>query len=383
VQKAVESLEAVLRDVGGRIYPVSSLVENIEFFLVAAIVILGLRAFFVQPFKIPTNSMWPSYYGMTQQVFQPGQEPGRFAKLARLATLGASNYSVTAPVDGEVRIPVFVLSDGSLRPAFTERSGRSMLIFPSTVQEYVFLIGGERVKLSVPAEWAQSNYDDAFRDTFFKDEANLSAALNAAAKKGTPPEQSTMTVQQANRTFEARVYWISIGQQVRKGDKLMSFDILTGDLLFVDRFTYNFFPPKVGQGFVFRTDNIHSSHMARGGEQIQQYYIKRLVGTPGDTIEIKPPELWRNGRPIEGSGAFGKNARKEGLYPGYTNPEITDGLLSTGGTLTVPDHNFFAMGDNSPRSEDSRFWGYVPEKDVVGRPLFIYYPLTSRWGPAR
>ena len=67
----VEALESVLRQVGGTHYPKSSLVENVEFFLVAAIVILGFRAFFIQPFKIPTNSMWPSYYGMTAETFKP------------------------------------------------------------------------------------------------------------------------------------------------------------------------------------------------------------------------------------------------------------------------------------------------------------------------
>ena len=65
IKLAIEGLERVLKDTGGRIYPSSSLVENVEFFVVAAIVILGLRAYFIQPFKIPTNSMWPSYYGMT------------------------------------------------------------------------------------------------------------------------------------------------------------------------------------------------------------------------------------------------------------------------------------------------------------------------------
>ncbi len=115
------------------------------------------------------------------------------------------------------------------------------------------------------------------------------------------------------------------------------------------------------------------------GNQISQYYVKRLVGTPGDTLEIKTPVLYRNGKPIEGSDAFGKNARREGKYPGYTN----DGTQPPGGTVTVPPNSFFALGDNSPRSKDSRYWGFVPEKDVVGRPLFIYFPLTSRWGPAR
>jgi signal peptidase I len=65
----IEALEDVLRRLGGAIYPKSSLVENVEFFLVAAIVILGIRTYFVQPFKIPTNSMWPTYNGMTPEVF--------------------------------------------------------------------------------------------------------------------------------------------------------------------------------------------------------------------------------------------------------------------------------------------------------------------------
>ncbi|MES1168553.1 MAG: signal peptidase I, partial [Oleiharenicola lentus] len=123
----------------------------------------------------------------------------------------------------------------------------------------------------------------------------------------------------------------------------------------------------------------HSEEMQDpAGNQIRQYFVKRLAGTPGDQLEIHPPVLWRNGKPIEGSPAYGRNARQEGLYPGYTN----GGLLGAGETVTVPEHFYMALGDNSPRSKDSRSWGFVPEKDVVGRPLFIYYPLTKRWGLA-
>jgi len=193
---------------------------------------------------------------------------------------------------------------------------------------------------------------------------------------------------------ERTVYWVPTGKKVKKGESVMSFDILTGDLLFVERISYNFVQPKVGSGFVFKTGNIRSPEMQDvAGNQISQYYVKRLVGTPGDTLEIKAPVLYRNGKPVEGSDAFGKNARREGKYPGYTNNtggpvmldgvQVSDGTLPPGGTVTVPANSFFALGDNSPRSKDSRFWGFVPEKDVVGRPLFIYFPLTSRWGPAR
>ena len=393
IKLAVEALESVLRDTGGRIYPVSSLVENVEFFLVAAIVILGLRAYFVQPFKIPTNSMWPSYYGMTAEVFPAGQEPGLVRKAARFASLGATNYSVSAPADGEVLIAAFA-SGQYLYPAFTEKTGRSMLVFPAAMKEFVFSVGGEMTRVTVPADF---DFNKMTLDAFFKGQApDIYNALAKAAARSQPVERSTLVVRQGGRDLEARVYWIPVGKKVKKGEKLLSFDILTGDLLFVDRFTYNFTAPKVGAGFVFRTENIHSPKMQTpSGEQIQQYYIKRLVGVPGDKLEVKKPiptvadgessepeskagQLFRNGNPIDGAAAFGKNSRKEGLYTGYT----ADGLLAFGETVTVPANSFFAMGDNSSNSQDSRYWGFVPDKEVVGRPLFIYYPLTSRWGVA-
>lgn len=391
---AVEALEGALRDTGGRIYPQSSLVENVEFFLVAAIVILGLRAFFIQPFKIPTNSMWPSYYGMTSEVFKPGDQPGVLGRAARFATLGAGNYTLTAPADGEVMIPVF--NGGA--PAFTEKPGRTMLVFPALMREYTLAVGGQPVRVTVPADWAQSSdfgFEDALAKTFFAgDRTGIRRALESALTKQTL-ETSSLTVHLGARTGEARVYWVPTGRMVRKGDPLLSFDILTGDLLFVDRFSYNFIKPHVGSGFVFRTENIDSPAMKdSAGEQIRQYYVKRLVGVPGDVLEVKAPVLYRNGQPITGSEAFGRNAHREGLYPGYTNGPggsipLGDGLTSVGGllapgrTVKVPARSYFAMGDNSPNSADSRYWGFVPDKDVVGRPLFIYYPLTSRWGPAR
>lgn len=382
---AVDSLEGVLRDTGGRIYPQSSLVENVEFFLVAAIVILGLRAYFIQPFKIPTNSMWPSYYGMTAEVFKSGDEPGPVRKLARLLALGATNYTVTALAAGEVMIPVF----GNGQPAFTEKSGRSLLIFPAMLREYTFLVGGQFAKITVPSDF-QGEFGQVMDESFKGSAASFSEAIRDSAAKNKPLQTSTLQL----NGRDATVYWIPIGKSAQKGEKILSFDILTGDLLFVDRLSYNFIKPPVGSGFVFKTGNIKSAAMQdASGTQISQYYVKRLVGTPGDTLEIKAPVLFRNGKPIEGSEAFGKNARREGKYPGYTNNnggplmgdgiKTSDGMLPVGGKVTVPANSYFALGDNSPRSMDSRYWGFVPEKDVVGRPLFIYYPLTSRWGPAR
>jgi signal peptidase I len=391
IRVAVESLEAVLRTMGGRIYPASSIVENVEFFVVAAIVILGLRAYFVQPFKIPTNSMWPTYYGKTHEIDPPGQSPGLASKAWRLATLGAWHYQANAAADGELKVPVFR----------TQVSGRTFFVIPTVDRRYQVSVGGEPATITVPGP---GNSSEDFRmESLLNDlivRQNKSSSLSEliyTGLRGGQVESTIMAVNIGGQAMEQRVYWIPTGLTFKKGEPVLSFDILTGDLLFVDRFTYNFFPPKVGQGFVFKTENIKSNEMLdTAGGQIQQYYIKRLVGVPGDKLEIRKPAqltadggqavasakdglLFRNGQPIDGAAAFGKNSRKEGTYPGYA----ADGLLAFGQVVEVPGNSYFAMGDNSPLSKDSRFWGFVPDKDIVGRPLFIYYPLTKRWGPAK
>lgn len=372
----IEKLEAVLVKTGGRHYPATSMVENVEFFLVAAIVILGLRAYFVQPFKIPTNSMWPTYYGMTHELFKEGEEPGVLARAGRFLAFGASNYSVKAAADGEGSIAVAQVGPSRFVILGSEKQGRMFGVFPTLQHEYVFSTGDERTTLSVPVDF---NFDYVMAAKLgLKDREQLNDYFASYIRQN--PESSVLTVTREGQRLNARVYWVPITGHLNRGDKIISFDILTGDLLFVDRFTYNFFSPKVGQGFVFKTDNIRSPYMEKPyGTQIKQYYIKRLVGTPGDTLEVKSPALWRNGQPITGAEAFNRNAQREGKYRGYTNIE----KLQAGDQVTIPAHDYFAMGDNSPDSADSRYWGFVPEKDVVGRPLFIYYPLTKRWGPAQ
>ncbi|MFI5336928.1 MAG: signal peptidase I [Opitutales bacterium] len=370
---SIEKLEGVLGKVGGRHYPMGTLAENVEFFLVAALVILGLRAYFVQPFKIPTNSMWPSYYGMTHELFKEGEEPGVLGSVGRFLTLGATRYRITAPADGEVMAPVF----SNLQLAYTTKPGRFLGVFPTTVREYTFAVNGEQTDVTVPAEF---DLQRVFDEKYTGRRGGLRQKFQQwLAKNGNRVESSVLNVNLGGRVMDQRVYWLPLGQKVQKGKSIAAFDILTGDLLFVDRITYNFLPPKVGQGFVFKTENIHSDYMQdAAGRQIRQYYIKRLVGLPGDILEVKPPVLFRNRRPIEGAAAFAHNFRQEGKYPGYTN-EL---LLAAGRETEVPAHSYFAMGDNSPESADSRYWGFVPEKDVVGKPLFIYYPLTTRWGLA-
>lgn len=368
----IEALENVLRRTGGTIYPKTALVENVEFFLVAAIVILGIRTYFVQPFKIPTNSMWPTYYGMTGENFPPGTEaPGTVERAFRFAAFGAFRKEVVAPRSGEVSALFY--EGGQL--AANQRPGKKWLVFPTTLSEYTFFTGGDQVTLKLPVDFHE--FDRVVIETFFGTYEKFAAEWQRLEKAG--------KIEYVGYGPYGRVARVPLGKTVNAGDLILRFDLLTGDQLFVDRMSYHFVKPKVGQGFVFRTGNIPGIAKDYG----DQYYIKRLVGLPGDVMQIRPPVLLRNGQPIEGADAFRKNATREGKYGGYVNgvpPRPGDDrhyLLTPDEKLTVPSNFYFALGDNSRNSADGRYWGFVPAKDVAGRPLFIYYPFTRRWGPAR
>lgn len=368
----IEALEGVLRQTGGTFYPKSAMAENVEFFLVAAIIILGLRAYFIQPFKIPTNSMWPSYYGMTAEVLplENGKQPGFVARLFRFVAFGASRREVTAPASGEVSLKFF---SGS-QAAYTVKRGRKWLMVPARVKEYTFSVGGAEAKVQVPYDF--HDFDRVMQETFFGGPEGLGRHMESIGRNG-GARRSVIELNDGAGDV-APAYTVKLGKTVRTGETILRFDILTGDQLFVDRISYHFVRPRVGSGFVFRTGNIPGIERTFG----DQYYIKRLVGVPGDLLEIREPGLYRNGAPITGAAAFDKNARREGLYRGYAN--IDGGsYLRKGEVTTAPSRMYMALGDNSYNSADGRYWGFVPQKDVVGRPIFIYYPFTRRWGPAR
>jgi signal peptidase I len=356
----IDSLERVLRRHGGAHYPKSGIVENLEFLLVAAIVILGLRAFYVQPFKIPTNSMWPSYYGMTGEVFaSKEEEPSTASRMVRLAAFGAQPRRIDAPDNGEVLVPM--VNENQIY--FNKVKGRKWVVFPAQLKQYEIRVGGRTASLKVPADY---DMEWTIRDYYFPDDKRRLGEIFAEQRARGTLEQGLI-----NGT---PVMFLKTGKTLRAGDRMLSFDVLTGDQLFVDRVSYHFVRPEVGDGFVFRTGNIPD--LARvGGDQ---YYIKRLVGVPGDELRIERPVLYRNGAPITGSPAFDKNAKEQDRYVGY-RPE---GMFRGGATVKIGADQYLALGDNSANSLDGRYWGTVPAKDVVGRPLFIYYPFTKRWGPA-
>jgi signal peptidase I len=141
--------------------------------------------------------------------------------------------------------------------------------------------------------------------------------------------------------------------------------LLIGDHILVSKFNYGVKLPMI------RSTLIPIGTPKRGDivvfiypEDRSKDFIKRLIGLPGDVIEIRNKKILLNGLPW--SDTHGVNVDSL-MIPGSVQPR------DNFGPVTVPEDSLFVMGDNRDESYDSRFWGVVPMKDVLGKALIIYW----------
>jgi signal peptidase I len=122
--------------------------------------------------------------------------------------------------------------------------------------------------------------------------------------------------------------------------------IMVNDRIFANRLAYLFSEPKRGDIVVFRYPD---------DEKV--LYVKRLIGLPGDTIEIKNQKVYINNEPIE-------------------EPYLREPMKGTYGPFKVPEGKYFMMGDNRNNSNDSRFWSnkYVAKNKLLGKAKIKYFP---------
>ncbi len=385
LRSSIEGLKAHMEQVGGNYYPRGGVAENVEFFFAAIIIYVGVTTFFVKPFKIPTNSMWPTYFGMTAEVYTGEDEgPGGLEKVFRFFAFGSKSYEVKAPAGGEVLVPVYV-DRGRVVPHFTAASVKRYFLINTPGRRYSFLVGDREVSFKVPEEFSIERevierLDELGASNPFAN-LDLRAQSGLVAREMRAPALMTKLAGRAGKDGESEwrrawetttVYLLRTGIKVEEGQAIVNFDLLTGDQLFVDRMSYHFVEPELGDGFVFKTAGI-------AGLDDDKFFIKRLCGTPGDAVRIEGGRLLVNGEAATGSVAFENNALEVAPYGGYRAIE----MMAQGRTMTVPEGSFLALGDNSGNSFDGRYWGYVPEGSVVGRPIMIYYPFTKRFGRAK
>ena len=378
VNAAAERLHQSMLRNGGKVYPVTVASDWTEMFVLAAIVAGAIRSFFLQPFKIPTNSMWPTYHGMTAEVRAPSDPvPSLPAQAWGKVTEWTKTVAPLAPASGEVLIPVQNTVVG-YEPAQGKQVPDGGILGTGVLRGLDRLHDlriGERGagQIRTPDEFAIRS---VYLRTFFPREAALphseAARWQLAMRRA---EAEGRIVQDGGQAF------VRTGMQAKAGQPLVNFDILTGDMLFVDKMRYHFVQPDLGDPFVFRTGNI--PELSRGGDQ---YYIKRLAGLPGDTLRVVDGRLERDGRPGPEPGSpIDLNSRKaaDRNYFGYLPRCTGSDAMPLDTPRTLSDRGYFAMGDNSSNSYDSRGWGEVPRQDVVGPALFILYPFTPRWGVAK
>lgn len=139
--------------------------------------------------------------------------------------------------------------------------------------------------------------------------------------------------------------------------------LLVGDHLFVNRFVYGqattpleerLFPQRAverGDVVIFRSPEDPTIDM-----------VKRCVGMPGDEVRVIDKELYINGEWVDDSD-----------FAEHRDPRVLDGRRDNFGPITVPEGQYFCMGDNRDNSNDSRFWGTVPARFVKGRALLVYW----------
>jgi len=163
--------------------------------------------------------------------------------------------------------------------------------------------------------------------------------------------------------------------------------LLVGDYLLVNKLCYG--GPGLG-------DHVMPYQKIKRGDIVvfhypvdpQQHFVKRVIGVPGDRLRMERKKVLINGRPLDepyvhflepANNLFRDSfPRLDIVAPGQVGDWWLEmKKLVVDGQLIIPEGHYFVMGDNRDDSEDSRYWGFVPQENIIGRPLVIYWSVRD------
>jgi len=339
--------------------PLGAFEENVEVIFVAIVIALGLRAYYLQPFRIPTGSMQPTLNGIIGTPMPEESWPSLPQRIVDQFLRGRTYAKVVA--DRDLRIA-------------TDRNGRPMI---GDVQFLHYFSRSQIVTVdSQPGLFSWLKGTDPVR---------LPAPVNPCRQIGLA---QALQIAELNNGV------------IPKGTVICEGAIDTGDWVLVDKFSYHFRKPRRGEVFVFDTLGIRGIHDRSGEQASGSHYIKRLCGVPGDTLTVQPPNLIVNGqiasepsirRVSEAKGPYAINP--QGYIPAdprearaHAKP-VSQYITKPGETLTLTAtaapgmREYAALGDNTGNSLDSRYWGTVKGYNLVGPALCTFWPITNgHWG---
>ena len=418
-------------------YPNPTARDWVEMFLVVAVLVLAFRTFFFQPFKIPTGSMQPTLYGITienlmdyqgtgkveqgiltatKTVFQPKHlgrtvtfangkqasitqfKDNQHVKLSPPTAIDKQDFTVSFKLPGTGGMAVDWLHGYSYHSLQSKGNWRLIQINPSrnilpliTKQTFLFedMDSGKKIKQSIWFPPLDGNQNHMGKFDSDKDHGQ--------------PE---------------------LYKEFSKGDYVFKMRAKTGDHLFVNRVTFNFRRPRRGDICVFTTKGVRKIEK-------ELFYIKRLIALGNESISIgEDRHVLINGRRLDandpgfeflydfpitysridtdsgktnlishaaylarGSIFSGHINNSHNFYNGYVykdqnlqNPEnkyrhLAPFFNNSMNELTLKPDHYMMFGDNTVNSSDSRFWGQLPMRNVIGKSSFVYWPpLSSRFG---
>jgi signal peptidase I len=168
------------------------------------------------------------------------------------------------------------------------------------------------------------------------------------------------------RTFVVQAFKIPTGS--------MENNLLIGDHLLVNKFVYGPAPTSIERTVLpIGTINRGDVLVFKYPEQPDRDFIKRAIGLPGETLEVREKKVYINGAALDEPYAHFLSPAVESAFHEETSFDVRERY----GPVTVPAGHYFMMGDNRDNSQDSRYWGFLPRENIKGKALLIYWSYEA------